>query len=44
MLKKAFLAVLLIAVMCLFIGCQTVQGLGQDITWVGEKGAEVVER
>jgi predicted small secreted protein len=43
MLKKALLAVLLIAVMFSFIGCQTVQGLGEDITWVGERGAEVVE-
>jgi len=43
MLKKALLAALLIAVMFSFIGCQTVQGLGQDITWVGERGAEIVE-
>jgi len=43
MLKKALLVAFLIAVMFSFIGCQTVQGLGQDITWVGERGAEIVE-
>jgi predicted small secreted protein len=23
-------------------GCQTIQGLGNDIKWVGEQGAEII--
>jgi predicted small secreted protein len=44
MVRKVLLLVVLIAVVFSFIGCQTVQGLGEDIKWTGEKGAEVVNQ
>ena len=43
MIKKMLLVLALIVVMFSVIGCQTVQGLGEDIKWTGEKGAEVLE-
>ena len=42
MLKKALLVVALIVVVFSSVGCHTVQGLGEDIKWTGEKGAEVL--
>jgi len=42
MLKKILLVVLLIFGMLAFAGCQTVQGIGEDITWTGEAGTEVI--
>jgi len=44
MVKKILLLVALIVVMFSLIGCQTVQGLGGDIKWTGEKGAELLEQ
>ncbi len=44
MVRKALLAVVLIVMMFSLIGCQTVQGLGEDVKWVGEKGAEVLDQ
>jgi predicted small secreted protein len=44
MVRKVLLLVVLIVVVFSFIGCQTVQGLGEDIKWTGEKGAEVVNQ
>ena len=44
MAKKVLLMVALIVLVFSLIGCQTVQGLGGDITWIGEKGAELLER
>jgi predicted small secreted protein len=43
MLRKAVLLTMLLAVVVWLAGCNTVQGVGEDITWVGEKGAEVFE-
>ena len=43
MVKKALLLVALVILVFSLIGCQTVKGLGEDITWTGEKGAEVLE-
>jgi predicted small secreted protein len=43
MIRKIFLVVALVIVVFSLVGCQTVQGLGEDITWVGEKGSEIVE-
>jgi predicted small secreted protein len=43
MVKKIFLVVTLIIVVSILAGCQTVQGVGGDIKWAGEKGAEVLE-
>ena len=42
MLKKILLIVLLIFSMLAFSGCQTVQGIGRDITWTGQVGAEAM--
>ena len=42
MVRKIFLVIALFVVVFSLIGCQTVQGLGEDIKWVGEKGAELV--
>jgi len=42
MLRKALLTLVLAAVVLAVLGCQTVQGLGEDIKWTGEKGAQVV--
>ena len=43
MLKKVILVVLL-AILCVsLLGCSTVAGLGEDIKWSGEKGAEALE-
>ena len=42
MVRKILLVVLLILVMCLLAGCQTIKGAGRDIEWTGEKGSELV--
>jgi predicted small secreted protein len=43
MLKKIILAVILIFAALYFAGCQTVQGVGRDISWAGRAGAEVID-
>jgi len=43
MIKKAFFILVLVVLISLLIDCQTVQGLGGDIKWTGEKGAELLE-
>ncbi|MGD8785811.1 MAG: hypothetical protein PVJ60_00175 [Phycisphaerales bacterium] len=42
MARKTLILVVLIVTVFSLIGCQTVQGVGEDIKWTGEKGAEVV--
>jgi len=37
MLKKWISVVLLTAVVVCLSGCQTIQGVGEDIKWVGEQ-------
>ena len=44
MVKKILLLVVLIVMMFSLISCQTVQGIGGDIKWTGEKGAELLEQ
>lgn len=44
MLKRVLLVVALIVVGFSLFGCQTVQGLGEDVEWVGQKGAEAVNQ
>ncbi len=44
MVGRVLLVIALIVVSFSLIGCQTVQGLGEDIKWTGEKGAEVLEQ
>ena len=43
MIRKVFFVLVLIIMMYLVVGCRTVQGLGDDIKWTGEKGAELLE-
>jgi predicted small secreted protein len=42
MLKKLVLLITLLILIGLLAGCQTVQGLGKDIEWTGQKGAEAI--
>lgn len=42
MLKKIILILALMMIVLVFAGCQTVQGIGEDITWTGQAGAEVI--
>ena len=42
MLKKIMLVVALVMIALAFAGCQTVQGIGEDIPWTGRAGAEVM--
>jgi len=43
MVRKVLLVVALAVVVFSLFGCQTVQGLGEDIKWTGEKGTELLE-
>jgi len=43
MIRKVLLVVALVIVVFSLVGCQTVQGLGEDIKWTGEKAAEIVD-
>ena len=44
MVRKVLLVIALVVVVLSVVGCKTVQGIGGDITWVGKKGQQVVER
>ena len=44
MVRKAILVVALIVMTFSLVSCQTVQGIGADIQWIGEKGTEAIER
>ena len=44
MIKKILLVIALIFTAFLLVSCQTVQGLGGDIQWLGDKTAELMER
>lgn len=43
MVKKLVLILLLVVLSVSLISCQTVQGIGGDIQWSGEKTAEMME-
>jgi predicted small secreted protein len=43
MLKKALLAGLLIMLLFSLTGCQTLQGFGRDLEWVGQQMGNAVE-
>ncbi len=43
MARKVILIVALLLMTFSFVGCQTVQGLGRDITWTGEAVADMLE-
>ena len=40
MVKKMFLWIILVLIMVSLVGCQTVQGLGKDLQWIGGKTTE----
>jgi predicted small secreted protein len=42
MIRKVLMVLILIVLSISLIGCQTVQGVGEDIKWTGEKGAEAI--
>lgn len=42
MLKKCLIFIFL-GILLVVTGCQTVQGIGEDIKWAGEKGQEALE-
>ncbi len=43
MLQKTLLVALLAVLLFSLVGCQTIQGLGKDIEWVGEQMGNAVE-
>ena len=44
MVRTAILVVALIVMLFALGSCQTVQGIGADIQWIGEKGEQAIER
>lgn len=44
MVRKMLLVIALVVAVFSLFGCQTVQGVGEDIKWMGEKGTEVLEQ
>ena len=44
MIRKVLLLVALFVMVLSSVSCQTVQGLGRDITWIGQKGSETLEK
>jgi len=44
MVRKMLLVMVLIVMLFSLVSCQTVQGIGADIQWVGEKGEQAIER
>jgi len=44
MIKRIFLAIALAMLIFSLVGCQTVQGIGKDITSIGEAGEKALER
>jgi predicted small secreted protein len=44
MVRKMLLIIALIIAALAATSCQTVQGIGHDITWVGQAGAEILEQ
>lgn len=43
MVRKVLLIAALVILMLLPMSCQTVQGFGRDVTWTGEKSAQILE-
>ena len=44
MVRKTILVVALIVMVFSLMSCQTVQGIGADIQWIGEKSEEAIEQ
>lgn len=43
MVRKIVLVVVLVSIVFISFGCQTVAGVGGDITWTAETTAEMLE-
>ena len=43
MTRKLIITITLVVVTLSLIGCGTIQGVGNDINWLGQKGAEIIE-
>lgn len=43
MIKKIILTVVLITLVFCLTGCQTVEGLGRDMEWIGQQMSQAVE-
>jgi len=44
MVRKVLLIIALIIAVFAVVSCQTVQGIGNDISWMGKAGAEIMEK
>ena len=44
MVRKVLLVMVLIVMVFSLVSCQTVQGIGEDIQWIGKKGEEAIEQ
>ncbi len=44
MIKRIILGLALFILVFSLASCQTVQGIGNDITWMGKAGAEIMEK
>jgi predicted small secreted protein len=44
MFRRVLLAVVLIVMLFSLVSCQTVQGIGADIQWIGEKSEDALEQ
>jgi predicted small secreted protein len=44
MVKKTLLIITLVVVVFLLFGCQTAQGLKGDVTYIGDKTAEIIDK
>jgi predicted small secreted protein len=44
MMRKVLLVAVLVIMSFSLVSCRTVQGIGKDIQWIGEKGEQAIER
>ncbi len=44
MIKRIFLSIILIFVVFILIGCQTAEGIKGDITFIGNKTTEILDK
>lgn len=43
MVRKILLALALIAILFVSLSCQTIEGLGRDLEWIGQQMGQAVE-
>ena len=44
MIRKVLVIAVLVVIFFSLVSCQTVQGIGKDIQWIGKKGEQAIER